>query len=73
MNSEELALLPLWYVAFLLSIVVHEGAHALAAKKGGDTTAEEEGQVTINPMPHMRREPIGTVVVPLLHILLVAG
>ncbi len=56
--------LPMWYIAFLLSITVHEAAHALIGKKLGDDTAED--QITINPVPHVKREPIGTVVVPLI-------
>ncbi|HQH27643.1 MAG TPA: site-2 protease family protein, partial [Oligoflexia bacterium] len=40
--------------------------HALAARLGGDDTAYEEGQVSLNPLPHIRREPFGTVLVPLL-------
>jgi len=63
MNLHNLGLVPLWYSAFLLSIVCHEAAHALAAKVGGDDTAED--QITIHPMPHIRREPVGTVLVPL--------
>lgn len=56
----------LWYFAFLFSTVCHEGAHALAGKLGGDPTAFEAGQVTLNPIPHIRREPFGLVLVPLL-------
>jgi Zn-dependent protease len=55
-----------WYVAFLFSLTVHEAAHALVALKLGDPTAYEGGQVTLNPLPHIKREPFGTVVVPLL-------
>lgn len=54
-----------WYVVFLLAITCHEGAHAWAAKLGGDLTAFHAGQVTLSPLPHIRREPFGTVVVPL--------
>ena len=36
------------------------------AKLGGDKTAYEGGQVTLNPIPHMRREPIGMIVAPLI-------
>lgn len=54
-----------WYVAFLLAITCHEGAHAWAAQLGGDPTAALAGQVTLNPLPHLRREPFGTVLVPL--------
>lgn len=55
-----------WYVAFLLSVTCHEAAHAWVAQLGGDPTAFHAGQVSLNPFPHIRREPIGTVVVPLL-------
>ncbi|MDL1893452.1 site-2 protease family protein [Sphingobacteriales bacterium CHB3] len=55
-----------WYVVFLFSITVHEAAHAFAAMKMGDDTAYNGGQVTLNPVPHVRREPFGTVIVPIL-------
>ena len=38
-----------FYVVFLLSTVLHEGAHAWAALRGGDPTAYHGGQVTLNP------------------------
>lgn len=65
-DPQHLLLLPLWYVVFLLSLTCHEAAHAFAAHRGGDDTAYRAGQVSLNPIPHMRREPIGTVVVPLI-------
>ena len=66
MDAELLALAPMWYVAFLLSLTCHEAAHALVAQWGGDPTAASGGQVSLNPVPHIQREPIGTVVVPLV-------
>ncbi len=60
----------LWFVAFLFSTTCHEAAHALAARLGGDETAALGGQVTLNPLPHIRREPFGMVVVPLLSFIL---
>jgi Zn-dependent protease len=59
----------IWFVAFLLSATCHEAAHALAARLGGDDTAHEAGQVTLNPLPHLSREPFGMVFVPLLSYL----
>lgn len=56
----------LWYLAFLFSIVVHEASHAFTAMKFGDNTTYEGGQVTRDPFPHIKREPVGTVAVPLL-------
>ena len=56
----------LWFVAFLFSTTCHEAAHAWAALRGGDETARRAGQVTLHPLPHIRREPFGMVVVPVL-------
>jgi len=65
-TPEQLALLPMWYVAFLLSLTCHEGSHALAAKLGGDPTAAAAGQASLNPIPHVLREPVGTIIFPLV-------
>ena len=57
----------IWYVVFLFSTTCHEGAHALVAKWGGDPTASE--QITLNPLPHIQRSPVGMVLVPMLILL----
>lgn len=54
------------YVVFVFSTTAHEAAHAWAALQGGDPTAYRGGQVSLNPIPHIKREPIGMVLVPLL-------
>ena len=56
----------IYYVALIVSLVIHEAAHAWVAMLGGDRTAYEGGQVTLNPIPHMRREPFGTIYLPVL-------
>jgi Zn-dependent protease len=66
MTPETMAFGFLWYMAFLFSTTCHEAAHALAAKLGGDETAYRSGQVTLNPMPHIEREPWGMVIAPLV-------
>ena len=66
MNTDSLLLGVAWYVAFLLSTTCHEAAHALAAKLGGDLTAFHGGQVSLDPIPHIRREPFGMVIFPIL-------
>jgi Zn-dependent protease len=54
------------FVVFLFSTTLHEASHALIAYKLGDPTAYHGGQVTLNPLPHIRREPVGMVLIPLL-------
>lgn len=71
MDFHLLAKLPLWLAAFLLSLTCHEAAHALVGKIGGDSTAA--AQVTLDPLPHIRREPFGAIVVPILSFLLQGG
>src|SRR3954464_2370855 len=66
MHTPDIALGAIWYLVFLFSTTCHEAAHALAAKWGGDLTAFEGGQVTLNPIPHIRRSPFGMVVMPVL-------
>jgi Zn-dependent protease len=56
----------LWFVSFLFSTTVHEAMHALAAWRLGDPTAYNGGQVTLSPAPHVAREPVGMLLVPLL-------
>ena len=58
-----------YYVVFLLSTTLHEAGHAWAAKLGGDLTAYHGGQVSLDPRPHIRREPFGMVVLPILTVL----
>ena len=52
----------LTFPVFLLSIIVHECAHALAAFWLGDPTARERGRLTLNPLPHI--DWLGSVIVP---------
>jgi hypothetical protein len=54
-----------WYMVFLFSVTLHEAAHAWAAQRGGDPTAYLGGQVSLDPRPHIRREPFGMVILPL--------
>ena len=70
MNTPDIALGAIWFLAFLFSTTCHEASHALAAKWGGDLTAFEGGQVTLNPIPHIMRSPFGMVVVPIVSYLL---
>jgi len=55
-----------WYLVFVISVTAHEAAHAVAALIGGDDTAYRGGQVSLNPLPHMQREPLGMVLAPVV-------
>jgi len=50
----------------LLSLTIHEAAHAWTADKLGDPTARALGRVSLNPLVHI--DWIGTVLLPLLAI-----
>lgn len=53
----------LLFGAFLVSLSVHECAHAWTALRLGDTTARALGRVSLNPIRHI--DPFGTVVLPI--------
>lgn len=59
-----------WYAVLLFSLTLHEASHALAALLLGDKTAYHSGQVTLDPIPHIQRERIGMVVIPLVSFVL---
>ena len=63
---EQLGVGVVWYAVLLFSLTFHEAAHAWAARRGGDETAYRGGQVTLDPRPHIRREPFGMVIFPIL-------
>lgn len=65
-----LALGGAWFAVFLFSTTLHEAAHAWAALRLGDNTAYAGGQVSLNPVPHIRREPFGMLIVPILSFVL---
>lgn len=72
-SPEKLVIGFISYVVFLFSTSCHEAAHSLVAKLGGDSTAALGGQVTLNPIPHIRRSPFGMVVFPIVSFLLSGG
>ncbi|HOB97366.1 MAG TPA: site-2 protease family protein [Verrucomicrobiota bacterium] len=71
MNSEAIINGLLGYVCLLIVLTFHEFAHAWTAWKFGDDTARLQGRVSLNPIVHMDR--VGTVMLPLLVVLLQAA
>ena len=55
-------------IPVVFAITVHEVAHGLAAQRFGDRTAEMQGRLSLNPIRHI--DPIGTIVVPAVLLLL---
>ncbi|GAB4289336.1 MAG: site-2 protease family protein [Ignavibacteriaceae bacterium] len=62
--SERLISFLIFIPLFLLSVSVHEYAHAYIAYKKGDPTAKNLGRMTLNPLKHA--DLIGTLIVPLV-------
>ncbi len=52
----------------VLAFTVHEAMHGFVARRYGDDTAERLGRLTLNPLKHI--DPIGTIVMPSLALLL---
>lgn len=48
----------------LVSTVLHELAHGLVALWLGDTTAKEEGRLSLNPLKHI--DPVMSIFIPLM-------
>ena len=64
----EISHIVLSLVAVLSAIVFHEYAHGYVAFRLGDPTARAQGRLTFNPLAHI--DPIGTVLVPIVLVLL---
>jgi Zn-dependent protease len=51
-------------IPLILSLTVHEYAHAFCAARLGDDTASRAGRLTLNPIVHI--DLFGTIILPLL-------
>ncbi|NDD64564.1 MAG: site-2 protease family protein, partial [Acidobacteria bacterium] len=60
MSMPDPGVIIIWFVVFLLSLTVHECAHAWAADRSGDATGRYLGRVTLNPLPHI--DLFGTII-----------
>ena len=73
MNSLPQILHTISYMALplLFAMVLHEYAHGWVANRCGDPTAKLQGRLTMNPLAHI--DPFGTVILPLLCLLMPGG
>lgn len=51
-------------IVLLFSLVLHEVSHGWVALLLGDSTAKDEGRLSLNPLKHL--DPLGSVLVPLI-------
>ncbi len=58
-------------IALIMSIVLHEMAHGLAANALGDPTARLQGRLSPNPLVHI--DPLGSVIIPAILVFSGAG
>ncbi|HUQ73372.1 MAG TPA: site-2 protease family protein [Burkholderiales bacterium] len=52
----------------LFAITLHEAAHGYVARHFGDLTAHAQGRISLNPLRHI--DPVGTILVPLVILVL---
>jgi Zn-dependent protease len=55
----------------LFAITLHEAAHGYVARHFGDMTAHAQGRISLNPVRHI--DLVGTIIVPLVILVLSAG
>lgn len=58
-------------VVLVISVILHEYAHGRVSYLFGDSTAKDEGRLTLNPIKHI--DPIGSVFLPLFLIIMNTG
>src|SRR5579883_942344 len=59
------------FIVLLLSLSIHESAHAWTADALGDPTARYLGRVSLNPLVHA--DPFGTFLLPLMGVFFLRG
>lgn len=64
--AEGLQRLGYQFVPFLLAVVGHEVGHGMMANFWGDTTAKDQGRLTLNPIPHL--DYVGTLLFPIINM-----
>src|SRR5579884_1194456 len=69
--NPEIFFLIIQFIVLLLSLSIHESAHAWTADFLGDPTARYLGRVSLNPLVHA--DPFGTFLFPLMGMFLLHG
>ena len=64
MNFQFNKITVIYFLAFIPAVILHEISHGYVALKCGDTTARDQGRLSLNPLVHI--DPIGTLVMPII-------
>ena len=62
-SSQVLSLMT-YVIPVVFAISLHEAAHGYVARFFGDSTAADEGRVSLNPLRHI--DPLGTILLPMV-------
>lgn len=66
--SFDLTTIFIMFVSLVIAITLHEMMHAYAGLKLGDTTASDEGRISLNPLDHV--DPLMTIALPIITLVL---
>jgi Zn-dependent protease len=55
-------------ISIIIALSIHEAMHAFTAHWLGDTTAQDEGRLSLNPLKHI--DPLTTVVLPIITLII---
>jgi Zn-dependent protease len=66
LSPELIRVLALDLLVMVLSLTVHECAHAWVAYRLGDDTAQRDGRLSLSPVTHV--DPLGTLLIPMLSV-----
>ncbi|MEO7364449.1 MAG: site-2 protease family protein [Candidatus Saccharimonadales bacterium] len=69
--TSSLTQIVLLIVFILVSLTIHEFMHAYIGFRLGDTTARDEGRISLNPLRHI--DPVMTVALPIATIVLLGA
>src|SRR5580704_2937586 len=56
-----------YILAIIIALSIHEAMHGFTAHWLGDTTAQDAGRLTLNPLKHI--DPYTTVLLPIVTLL----
>ena len=59
MNNIDIASIAINIIALMIAIIPHEIAHGYVAYLCGDTTAKDDGRLSLNPLNHI--DPVGLI------------